>query len=198
MKLLKKNRIGLLIKLLKDNKNMWSVNNFNVIFCACISENTNNFRIFYYMNEHSGIDRNKLINYDNDDVAYWDIRFAKYNIENINDDDDFPIEFLDHMQYYMSYIYKIPMLLNLCVVFGWNFDTSRYMLNDDFINMCDSMLEIQLINYYLYADQTLIDHVMTDEIHVKCPNLVKISRIEKRNMKVLSNILKFDYKTFFS
>jgi hypothetical protein len=62
IQLLEKNRIGLLIKLLKDNKNLWSVDNFNLIFKCSISKDVNNFRIVSYIRSHFGKD--KRIGYD--------------------------------------------------------------------------------------------------------------------------------------
>lgn len=85
MHLIEKNRIGILIKLLIENKYTWSIRDFDTIFSRLVhifdeSDNTshsrNMYNIFYYMSEFLVI---------HNDKCYWNVLEWKNNMEKYED-----------------------------------------------------------------------------------------------------------------
>jgi hypothetical protein len=101
--LIKKNRIGMVIKLLKDNKNIWSVDNFNT------SLSTQHFHLVYYMD----------VFFNRNDVnGNWNLNRKKAGryteCDNIN--------YLSHMKYvFKKFNLKIqevnPLFFDIAVLY---------------------------------------------------------------------------------
>jgi hypothetical protein len=207
IQLLATNRLGTMIKLIDENKNLWSENNIRFIFENCCSEPIG-FRLIYCMIEHITMwnkynymplyrfmmDNNYV--YDNNNIDFVkNINREKYRKKytNIN------CKYLDNMKFYINYMCKLcPLNNTIQTDFGRNHNITKYMLKDEIINTYDIILQLRLIDYYFFTKQSAINHIMSDEIRFKCPNLLSCTDNEKQEIKRYIPSSSFNYKTVFT